>query len=80
MLQFMLIHTTEWCSDWCLKVNTNNSNGMYVRPKRLVRAEKIFALGNEQLEAFDDINIFFFMNLIETKALFFSSSSNPIRT
>ena len=39
-LQSMLNHVVEWCSKWCLKVNTNKSKVMHVRPKRLVRTEK----------------------------------------
>ena len=53
-LQLMLNHVTEWCSKWCLKVNTNKSIAIYVRPKRLVRTEKDFELGNELLDAVND--------------------------
>ena len=35
-LQLMLNHVAEWCSKWCLKVNTNTSKVIHVRPKRLV--------------------------------------------
>ena len=41
-LQLMLNHVAEWYSKWCLKVNTNKSKGMHVRPKRLVRTENDF--------------------------------------
>ena len=44
-LQSMLNHVDEWCSKWCLKVNTNKSKVMHVRPKRLVHTEKAFVLG-----------------------------------
>ena len=53
-LRSMLNHVAEWCSKWCLKVNTNKSKVMHVRPKRLVRAEKDFVLGNELLNVVND--------------------------
>ena len=49
-IQSMLNHVAEWCSKWCLKVNANKSKVMHVRPKRLVRTEKDFVLGNELLD------------------------------
>ena len=45
-LQLMLNDVAEWCSKCCLKVNTNKSKVKHVRPKRLVRTEKDFILGN----------------------------------
>ena len=50
----MLNHVAEWCSKWCLKVNTNKSKVMHVRPKRLVRTEIDFVLGNELLNVVND--------------------------
>ena len=50
----MLNHVAEWCSKWCLKVNTNISKVMHVRPKRLVRTEKDFVLENELLNVVND--------------------------
>ena len=45
----MLNHVADWCSNCCLKVNTNKSKVMHVRPKRLVRTEKDFVQRNELL-------------------------------
>ena len=59
-LRSMLNHVAEWCSKWCLKVNTNKSKVMHVRPKRLVRAEKDFVLGNELLNVVN-VSWFFFL-------------------
>ena len=53
-LQLLLNHVAEWCSKLCLKVNTNKSKVMHVRPKRLVRTEKDFVLGNELLDVVND--------------------------
>ena len=53
-LQLLLNDVAEWCSKCCLKVNTNKSKVKHVRPKRLVRTEKDFILGNELLNAVND--------------------------
>ena len=40
-IQVILNRVAEWCSKWCLKVNTNKSKVIHVRPKpckRLVSA------------------------------------------
>ena len=40
-LQVILNRVAEWCSKWCLKVNTNKSKVIHVHPKpckRLVSA------------------------------------------
>ena len=53
-LQLMLNHVAEWCLKWCLKVNTNKSNVMHVRPKHLIHTEKDVVLGNELLDVVND--------------------------
>ena len=53
-LQSMLNHVADWCSKWCLKVNGNESKVLHVRPKRLVRTEKDFVLGNKLLNVVYD--------------------------
>ena len=56
----MLNHVAEWCSKWCLRVNTIKSKVMHVRPKRLVRTEKDFVLGNELLDVVNEYKYLWF--------------------
>ena len=66
-LQSMLNHVAEWCSKWCLKVNTNKSKVMHVRSKRLLRTEKDLVLGNELLNVVNDYKylLFYFDEFME---------------
>ena len=49
-LQKMLDYIHSWCRKWRLRVNTNKSKIMHVRPKRRQREKNLFKIGNINID------------------------------
>ena len=75
-LQLVLNHVAEWCLKWCLKVNTNKSKVLHVRPKRLVRTEKDFVPENKLL---DVVNYYKYLGFYFDEFMDLSTGINILR-